>query len=191
MEKGWVAKDLVAKEVWERVYEKFSGLVLRSLRLFVLIGIVNYFFAINIVPTESMNPTIQVNDMLLFKKTQFAEKGDIIFFDFPLDEEQMYLKRVIATEGDVIEIKDGLVYVNEKVVTEDYIAEPPDYIQEPFTVPKDSYYVLGDNRNESHDSYDWGVVPKDLVKGKVLSVILPFNRIHLLFLSSFLSIYRV
>lgn len=191
MKREWVMKDLIAKEVWKQVYEKFSGLAFRSIRLFVMLGILNYFFAISIVPTESMYPTIHADDMLFFKKTQMVEKGDIIFFNFPLDEEQLFLKRVIATEGDVIEIKGGLVYVNNKVINEEYVAEAPNYEQEPYTVPKDSYYVLGDNRNDSNDSSDWGVVPRKNVKGKVLSVILPFNRLHLLFLSSFLGHHDV
>lgn len=178
----WKWKDLTNRYVLESIKERVSTMFKRFLRMGVLLGILMYFFSFGIAPTESMYPTIHADDMMIFKNTQEFERGDIIFFHYPLDEEQMFLKRVIGVEGDEIEVKEGLVYVNGKALDEPYIAEPPAYQEEKMVVPQGEYYVLGDNRNNSHDSYEWGFVKKEKTKGKVLAVILPFNRIHLLFL---------
>lgn len=181
MQREWTAKDLVDKYVLASIWKRVSSLTSRFLRMFVLIGILMYFFSFGIAPTESMYPTIHPKDMMIFKKTQTFERGDIIFFKFPLDEEQMYLKRVIGVEGDVIEIKEGFVYVNGSALEEPYTNEPPQYEMAKMVVPEGHYFVLGDNRNNSFDSHEWGTVAKEKTKGKVLAVILPFNRIHLLF----------
>jgi signal peptidase I len=180
MEKEWNGKDLVDKYVLKSIWKRVSSLCKRFLRMFVLIGILVYFFSFGIAPTESMYPTIHANDMMLFKKTHDFKRGDIIFFKFPLDEKQMYLKRVIGVAGDEIEIKDGLVYVNGEALNEPYLNEQPQYTNPKIKVPEGKYFVLGDNRNNSFDSHEWGFVDKEKTKGKVIAVILPFNRIKLI-----------
>jgi len=181
MQREWTAKDLVDKHVLTSIWKRVSSLSTRFLRMFVLIGILMYFFSFGIAPTESMYPTIHPKDMMIFKKTQNVERGDIIFFHFPLDEQQMYLKRVIGIPGDVIEVKEGFVYLNGTALNEPYIHQQPGYTMEEMTVPAGKVFVLGDNRNNSFDSHEWGFVEVEKIKGKVLAVILPFNRIHLLF----------
>lgn len=180
MQKEWSGKDLVDKYVLTSIWKRVSGLFKRFIRMFVMIGILVYFFSFGIAPTESMHPTIQANDMMIFKKTQNFERGDIIFFKFPLDEKQMYLKRVIGVAGDEVEVKNGYVYVNGKALDEPYVFEQPEYTYSKTSVPKGKYFVLGDNRNHSFDSHEWGFVDKEKCKGKVIAVILPFNRIQII-----------
>lgn len=179
--KEWTLKDLVDQRVRTIIWERVSHFSVHFLRLFILLGILIHFFSFGICPSESMHPTIKVNDFMVFKKTTNFERGDIIFFKFPLDEKQMYLKRVIGLPGDEVEVRDGYVYVNGKALDEPYLNEKPTYTLEKQVVPKEHYFVLGDNRNHSFDSSQWGFVAKDKTKGKVLAVLLPFNRWHFLF----------
>jgi len=181
MQKEWNWKDLYDQHVVSSIKDRVTGVLTRFLRMFILIGVLTYFFSFGIAPTGSMIPTIQINDMMLFKKTQNVKPGDIVFFKYPLDETQRYLKRVIAVEGDVVEVTGGMVYVNGFALEEPYLNEVPHYDMEKFTVEKNQYFLLGDNRNNSFDSHEFGTVNKEKIEGKVIAVILPFNRIHLLF----------
>jgi len=178
MEKEWTWRDLVDERVRKTLFKRVSHFTFRFLRLFILIGILVHFFSFGIAPTESMHPTVQTNDFMIFKKSNNFERGDIIFFQFPLDEEQMYLKRVIGLPGEEIEVKDGLVWINGTPLEEEYVYEAPLYTMEKQTVPEGHYFVLGDNRNNSFDSSQFGFVEKEKCKGKVLFIILPFNRIQ-------------
>ena len=96
----------------------------------------------------------------------------MIVFHFPRDPEQEYIKRVIGLPGDHVEINNGSVYVNGQKLDENYIAADPAYkiTQE---VPDDALFVLGDNRNNSSDSHNWGPVPLNFVVGKAIFVYWP------------------
>jgi signal peptidase I len=96
----------------------------------------------------------------------------VIVFHFPRDPDQEYIKRIIGLPGDRVEIKNGEVYVNDRVLDEDYIAASPVY-EDILDVPGDSLIVLGDNRNNSSDSHNWGPVPLDYVIGKATFVYWP------------------
>lgn len=168
-------KQLPEKVTFRNIIKVFTGGSGRVIRFLVLVGIITHFFSFGIAPSSSMYPTIHVKDMMIFQKTKNFERGDIISFHFPLDEKQIYLKRIIGVEGDEIAIKDGYVYVNGDPLEEPYIYEQPQYEMELFVVPEDKLFVLGDNRNDSYDSSQWGFVDKEKVKGKVLAVILPFE----------------
>ena len=183
MEREWKWRDLVNKEVRKGVLKKFGRLYLRFIRMFILLGILMHFFAFGIVPTASMKPNFQEEDFILFNKTQDVTYGDVIFFEPPGTDGEVYLKRVIAKGGDSVKIQEGKVYVNGKVIEEPYIEESPRYSQEKWVVPDRKLYVLGDNRNHSSDSHVWGFVPVENVKGKAIAVILPWKRFSLLFLS--------
>ncbi len=96
------------------------------------------------------------------------QRGDIIVFQYPLDTSKDYIKRVIGLPGESVQIKkkDG-VYVNGKKLDEPYIKELADYPDtNPVTVPPNSVFVLGDNRNNSSDSHIWGFVPYENIIGK-------------------------
>lgn len=97
--------------------------------------------------------------------------GDIVVFPYPDDEEVDYIKRIIAVGGDKIEIKDGVLYINDEEVIEDYLLEPmrnEDF--GPLVVPEDHYFMMGDNRNTSRDSRAWKkqFVEKSKIKGKAI-----------------------
>lgn len=124
------------------------------------------------VPTGSMIPTIDINDQLFVEKMLWLtnlQHGDIVVF-YPPGISERYVKRLIGLPGDTIEIKDGSLYRNQEMVEEPYIREKMTYTFGPVQVPENSYFFLGDNRNDSYDSHLWETpfVPKEDLIGKVL-----------------------
>ena len=135
-----------------------------------------------IVDGPSMRPTLQSQERLVVNKFIYdfraPEKGEILVFQYPMDKSRDFIKRVIATPGDTIEIKDSRVYVNHQMLTEDYILEPTKSEFPKATVPENTLFVMGDNRNNSEDSRfaDVGFVPYSLVKGKACFVFWPLDK---------------
>ena len=137
------------------------------------------------IASSSMEPTLMINDRLIINKLTYKfeapKRGDIIIFN-PTEAlkarnfKDAFLQRIIGIPDDTVEVKDGKVYVNEKLLEENYIAEPPDYEFGPVKIPPNSYLVLGDNRNNSYDSHYWGFVPKDLIIGKATKIFWPLER---------------
>lgn len=135
----------------------------------------SFIFFVAIVPTDSMVPTINANDQLIGSRIVYlfsdVKRGDVIVFDFPDSPNQLYVKRAIGLPGDTIEIKEGVVYINDEMYNESGFMEEPTGNFDKITVPKDCYFVLGDNRNNSYDSRYWkttNFVSKDAILGKVL-----------------------
>ena len=125
--------------------------------------------------------TLENGDRVFVNKIGYIigepELGDIVIFKTPEDGKTSYVKRVIGLPGDQVEIVDGIVYVNDKPLSEPYIADQPfnDFALE--TVPDDRIFVLGDNRNHSKDSRDYhvGFVPMDNLVGKAVWRIWPLD----------------
>jgi signal peptidase I len=142
----------------------------------VLFALINAVSARIRVDGYSMEPTLHSGEFVIVSKLSYGlgspERGDIIVFHFPRDPEQEYIKRVIGLPGDEVEISGGLVSVNGQVLDEPYIAAPPVY-ESSWIVAEDSLFVLGDNRNNSSDSHNWGSVPNDNIVGKALFVYWP------------------
>jgi len=140
------------------------------------------FLAINAVSARirvdgfSMEPTLRNGEFVIVNKLAYQlgepDTGDVIVFHYPRDPEQEYIKRVIGLPGDQVEVNNGQVYVNGEQIQEPYIAAPPRY-QSRWEVPESSLFVLGDNRNNSSDSHNWGPVPMENVIGKALFVYWP------------------
>lgn len=137
------------------------------------------------IPSESMERTIMTGDKLIALRTSYwfndPERGDIVVFHYPDNEEELYIKRIIGKEGDKIEGKKGVVYRNGEPLDEPYINEPAEDNFGPFEVPKDSYFMLGDNRNYSLDSRYWEntYVKKDKIIGKAFFRYYPkFKKVH-------------
>jgi signal peptidase I len=149
-------------------------------------GIRTFVAEARYIPSESMLPTLQVNDRLIIEKISYhfnnPKHGDVVVFN-PTDAlkqkgfKDAFIKRVIGLPGDVVEVKNQKVYVNGKEIKEDYIKDAPKYNYGPKTVPDDQYLVLGDNRNNSYDSHYWGFVPRENLIGRAVVRFWPPDRI--------------
>lgn len=106
------------------------------------------------------------------------EHGDTVVFWFPMDVSKSYIKRVIGLPGDVVSIDRGVVSVNGKRLTEDYVPEEfRDYQSSPpQRIGQDEYFVLGDHRSSSNDSRAWGTVPRQNIYGKAVFVYWPLDQ---------------
>lgn len=146
----------------------------------------NYIIINASVPTGSMENTIMPGDNLLGYRlaylTEEPERGDVIFFYFPDDESQKYVKRIVGLPGESVYIIDGEIYIDDAVqpLKESYLKEEWLVGVGPyeFQVPEDSYLVLGDNRNSSQDARYWmnSYVTKDKIIGKAIFTYFPFSR---------------
>lgn len=144
---------------------------------------INSFIIVNArVPSASMENTIMTNDRLMANRLAYnfsdPEMGDIIVFIAPDEPEKLFVKRIIGTPGDTVEIIDGTLYVNSEAIDEPYLKEPMYGSYGPYVVPEDNYFMLGDNRNNSLDSRYWfnTYVPEDTILGKAMFTYIP--RLH-------------
>jgi len=147
----------------------------------VILAVVLYF-GINAISARvrvdglSMNPTLQHGEYVLVSrlayKTGTPERGDIIVFSYPIDQNQDLIKRVIGLPGETVTIRNSEVLINGEKLQEPYIAQPPIYSGE-WTVGEGQLFVLGDNRNDSKDSHQWGLLPIENVIGKALLIYWP------------------
>lgn len=103
------------------------------------------------------------------------QRGDVIVFRFPNEPSRDFIKRVIAVPGETVEVRDGLVYIEGRVLREPYITQRPHYNWGPEKVPPKHYFVLGDNRNNSYDSHSWGMLPEEYIIGQAWLSYWPFS----------------
>ena len=152
------------------------------------------------IPSGSMMDTLLVGDYILVNKFLYGpevplseyrlpalrppHRGDIIVFKYPQDEKRDFVKRIIGTPGDTVQVRGQQVFINGQPLTEPYVrrnlpalphAATPTfcgyaYACEPLVVPLDSYFVMGDNRDNSQDSRYWGFVKRDKIKGKAFLI---------------------
>lgn len=187
-------KAILGKETKEDETEKkkenlkeFLNLIITVLVAIAITLVLKNYVIINAnVPTGSMENTIMTGDNIFGYRLAYLneepQRGDIIFFYFPDDETQKYVKRIIGLPGERVYITNGKVYIDDN-------AEPLDepYLKEEWTkgtgtfdfeVPEGCYLVLGDNRNNSLDSRFWvnPYVSEEKIIGKALFVYYPFNR---------------
>ena len=157
----------------------------------IVLGMRIFVGEASVVPTASMEGTILVGDHLFMDKLLYGpeiplvhwrlpalktiHRGDIVVFRYPKDVTETFLKRVTAVGGDRLEIKNGVLYVNSKPVQEPYAVHhapvhSPEESWGPTVVPEGKLFVMGDNRDNSSDSRDWGFVPISNVIGEPLFV---------------------
>lgn len=136
------------------------------------------------IPTGSMLPTIQLEDRVIVDKFFFKEfdhisPGDIIVFHPPPSAHatEDFIKRVIGLPGDKVEIKNHTTYVNGQALYEPYVLEKSNNDFGPIVVPDDSVFVMGDNRNNSADSREWGFLPMKNITGRTLFRYWPIGQI--------------
>ena len=201
---------------------RFDTTVLKSIGLYVSTIVIAVCLALSVrtfvvqafkIPSGAMKPTFLIGDHFLVNKFIYGVKipfldriiipvknpkrGDIVVFKWPKDESKDFVKRIIGVEGDVIEIKNDILYINGEGVSSEYIEEFYDdddfnvdkleeslgdvkyYILDevrgyqdfgPITVPKNSIFVMGDNRDNSEDSRYWGFVTLNKIKGKAFVI---------------------
>ena len=125
----------------------------------------------------SMEPSFHTGQRILISKVTYRmhepERGDVIVFSPVNGEDKDLIKRIIAVPNDTVEVKDNAVYVNGKRLEEPYIKNTPRYHLDELKVPADSYFVLGDNRNQSNDSHNGWMVPRQNIIGKAWLSIWP------------------
>ena len=155
-----------------------------SLVAAVAIALALRFFVFEFIRVdgESMEPTLETNEYVFMEKVTYwfeePKFGDIIICYYP-HRTETFVKRVIGTEGDTIEIRDGTLFINNEPDTT-YFSGYLEHDLAPMVVPEDSVFVMGDNRNASMDSTNSsiGPLPYDMILGKALFVIWPFDKIQ-------------
>ncbi len=135
------------------------------------------------VEGTSMLPGLEDQERIFVNRFVYRlepiSRGDVIVFRYPKDTSKSYIKRVIGVAGDRIHIIDGLVYVNGEALSEDYVPQQyADWRSVPeLTVPQGSFFMMGDHRNMSSDSRDFGPVEQKFVVGKAVFGYWPFEKL--------------
>ena len=142
------------------------------------------FFAVNLVTARikvegsSMEPSLHDGEFVVINRLAYRwadpERGEIIVFRYPLDPERRFIKRIIGLPGDTVNVLQGTVFVNGKPLEEPYINAPPLYDGE-WVVENGRFFVLGDNRNNSSDSQNWGSLDTEDIIGRAVIVYWPLN----------------
>lgn len=150
---------------WLKDAERFLLLLL------IVFGVFQFLIGFSFIKGESMEPTLRDGELVLYVRTvRQYETGDVVSVRIPSGE--YYVKRVIATGGDTIDLKDGQVYLNGNVLDEPYISqitkEQEGTVRYPLTIEEGQVFVMGDNREASMDSRTFGVVGERQIKGKLL-----------------------
>lgn len=157
------------------------------------LGLVIHFFVLEafIVPTGSMLNTIQLNDRVWAEKVTYRfrspEQGEVVLFESPKEKGVTLLKRVIATEGQQVDLQDGVVLVDGEPLDEPYTEGRPseplasmEPITYPYVVPEGHVWLMGDNRTNSSDSRYFGAVPVSSVFARALCTYWPLDHMRLL-----------
>ncbi len=162
----------VKRKIWITYLSYLSVIVIS----FILALLITQYVIINAhIPSESMEPTVQVDDRLIGYRLAYLfsepERDDIIIFYhqcYEYKEKEMLIKRVIGVAGDTIFIQDGVLYINQVAIEEPYIKETMVGDYGPYEVPDGTVFVMGDNRNISDDArfWDYPFVPLDQVLAK-------------------------
>ncbi len=173
------------KKIIRGIYE-WSKMILFA--LIVAFWLKNNVVASALVPTGSMEGTVMTGSRIVINRLAYLhdnpQRGDIVSFYYPDDGETLYLKRIIGLPGETVEIKDGRIYIDNKLL--DYNKDMEDIVNpglaaSPITLSYNEYFVIGDNWNSSEDSRSGTVenVKTEEITGKVWLVVSPFVRIGL------------
>jgi len=175
-----------------------------SLFIALIIAIIvrSFFIQAFKIPSSSMEPTLLIGDHLLVNRMSYVakvpftdivlfhmgnpERGDVVVFRYPLERDKDFIKRVIATEGETVEIRDKAIFINGKRIQDPWgryldknilsgFLSPKDNMA-PVRVPKNSIFVMGDNRDRSADSRFWGFVHRDDLVGRALILYFSWDR---------------
>ena len=150
-------------------------LILEPIALAIVLALlVRTAFRLYAIPSASMAPTLEVGDHIIVTPygSNRPDHGDVVVFRSPTTSEEFIVKRVIAVPGDLIEARNGRVLIGGHALAEPYLREAAasGAIQAQI-IPADCYFVMGDNRGNSWDSRNWGVLPRELVVGRARLVL--------------------
>jgi signal peptidase I len=166
-------KEVITKSWFDTLWIAGPGIL-----LFLAL---KYLCPINVVPSASMEPTIDEGSKVLVDQVSYRlgespQRGDVVVFDsgyrYGLGDSEpiRFLKRVVALPGDTVEIASGQLMINDVLVEEDYATiATVDYAQ--FDVPAGHYFLLGDNRDDSHDSRFLGPIPQEAIQGQAIRIV--------------------
>ncbi len=156
------------------------------------------------IPSESMLDTLRPGDRVLVNRIVYhvrePGRGDVIVFRYPEDPSLVFIKRVVGVPGDELEIRNGRLYVNGRAAAEPFVHRTGDRrdpttaagsvagstlhdpwsLADSFRVPRDTFFVMGDNRMDSDDSRVWGTVPRSAIIGEGFATYWPFSRLRTL-----------
>jgi signal peptidase I len=141
----------------------------------VIFTLVNLACARFVVDGPSMQPTFHTGQFIIVSRVNYLlgdpQRGEVVVFHYPNNPTQDYIKRVVGLPGDTVEIRETLVYVNGELLNEPYINEPcqPSNCRDnSWTLGEDEYFMMGDNRNHSRDSREFGPVKRQFLVGEAL-----------------------
>jgi len=167
---------------WSGVIRETAETILVALVLALLLR--GFVVDSIVVQGYSMEPGLRHGERILVNKLVYRfrppERGDIVVFRYPLDPSRDFIKRVVGQPGDVIEVRQGEVFVNNQSFEEPYVRSPGTSNLGPQTVPEGSLFVLGDNRTNSEDSRYFGPIPKNSLKGKAFLIFWPLSGVRIL-----------
>lgn len=159
-----IEAELENEETEEQKKKKRVKEILSNIGIFFLVfcfGLfLNRYIVANAqVPTGSMETTVMAGDRILVNRLSYVfgepKRGDIVAFLYPDDGETLYLKRIMGLPGETIAGSDGVIYIDGKPLAEDFTQEVSYDTFGPYTVPEGSYFMMGDNRDDSWDSRYW------------------------------------
>jgi signal peptidase I len=154
------------------------------------LGIHTFVAELCYIPSESMEPTLEVGDRLLVEKLSYRfhhpQRNDLVVLKAPPELEAQNLhddliKRVFGLPGDMVQICNGQTLINGKAIAEPCVKEKSIYNYGSVTIPQHQYFVLGDNRNHRYDSHLWGFVLEQNIVGRAVLQIYPLTHFHCLF----------
>ncbi len=143
----------------------------------------HFLVQLSVVPSPSMVPTLAVGDRLFVNRAIYRfynpHRGDIVVFKSPFGDDRDFVKRCVGLPGDTLEVKDGDVYINGKLLIIPGVNIQYDRLSfQKIQIPKDAYFMMGDNRANSYDSRYWGFVERKDVLGKAFFTVWPFTHMR-------------
>lgn len=170
------------KVSFKQIFKEIISTVV--LALIIAFLITKFIGSTTIVDGISMEPTLKTNDFILVNRIGYllgdVKHGDIVQFHSPNNKNKDFIKRVIAVEGDIVEIKNNRVYVNKNELVENYTMTngiTGFKNEKHWEIGKDEVFVLGDNRDHSNDSRAFGPIKKDSIVGVAFLRVYPFEEI--------------
>ncbi len=165
----------------------FTKKILKAIGIYIIFAVIviilfQTVFMLSLIPSSSMEPTIEVNNVVFSTRydvdEEDIERFDILVFIPPDNPDITYIKRVIGLPGETIEVKEGKVYADGVELDDSFIKAPMNRTGDgTYVVPEHSYFFIGDNRNNSNDSRFWDnpYVPADDIQAKAKCILFPFS----------------